>query len=41
MFVDSIKVAVDKATNEFLIRPDWDANLRVVELIQSVNNLDL
>eukprot|EP01040_Poterioochromonas_malhamensis_P005402 gene5401-5796_t len=38
---DDILNAVNTATNEYLLRPDWDANLRCVELIKTVNNLDL
>lgn len=39
--LDEVKINVDKATNDFLIRPDWDANLRCVELISPIANQEL
>lgn len=36
--IDDLKVAADRSTDEMLIRPDWDANLTCVELVNNVSS---
>lgn len=33
-----IKKAVDKATTDLIIRPDWEANLEVCDLVNATLN---
>lgn len=35
---DEIKPLINNATNEMLLRPDWDANIRIVDLVNAMNN---
>lgn len=38
---DEIKEMVDGATNDFLVRADWDVNMRCVDAVNSIKDSTL
>ena len=36
-FAEEIQAIIDKATIDFLIRPDWEANMACVDLMKANN----
>jgi hypothetical protein len=37
-FKEEIQAVIDKATIDFLIRPDWEANMACVDLLKANNS---
>lgn len=37
-FLDEIKELIDSATNDFLVRADWNANMTCVDRVNSIRS---
>ena len=38
LFSDEIKTILDRCTNDILIRPDWERNMQLVDLVNTITN---